>query len=295
MGTRYEIQIVGPPAAGRTLADQVEAELATIDEEMSTWRDDSVLSRFNAGPADVWVDIPERTATVLTAAVKFNEISAGALDVTLRPLALAWGFQGDTPPRVPSDAELSGLREQTGMSLLERSSNGRAIRKLAPNLEVDVSALAKGFAVDQLSNLIRQAGHRNFMVEIGGEIYASGERPGGGPWRVVVETPGNDSGEPVVVTLSDQAVASSGDYRNYFELNGQRYAHVLDPRTGRPATQSITAVTVIAQNAMTADALATALMVMPMADGRALAKLVGVEVRVSWRGGEDSVTASRNH
>ncbi len=283
MGTGYEIQIVGPVRDDEALANQIAAELAVIDQEMSTWRDDSVLSRFNAGPAGVWVDIPSRTAAVLSAAERLHELSGGALDITLRPLSLAWGFQGDSLPRIPPEAELLGLGKHTGMSLLERSADGTAIRKQVAGLEIDVSALAKGYAVDQLAALLRQAGYRNFMVEIGGEIYAGGERPGGGPWRVAVEAPGSDSDEPVVLSLQDQAVASSGDYRNYFEMDGQRYAHILDPRTGRPAAGAISAVTVIADDAMTADALATALMVMSRAEGLALAETAGVEALISLR------------
>lgn len=255
--------------------------LAEIDQTLSTWRDDSEISAFNQQRSEDWFDLAPAFAEVLDGAQWAARETGGALDITLRTLSLAWGFQGDGEPTVPSPATINAIRERTGMHLIERSADGSALRKRNPEVEIDLSAVAKGYAVDRLAAVLRAHGMEDFLVDIGGEIYAAGERPGGGPWRIAIEALSDDTG--AALALSDQAVATSGDYRIQFEVEGQRYAHVLHPLTGRPPSHGTAMATVIAEEAMTADALATAMLVLRPADALAAADRLGVGLRLVIR------------
>lgn len=291
MGTRYQLRLAEPVADMEGLRVAITEELADIDRQLSTWRDDSEISRFNHGAGtDPW-PVAGAFLAVLDKALALSRDTEGALDITLRPLALAWGFQGEGPPRVPSDAALRSLRAHTGMHLLERtvSSGGVTLRKRDARVEIDLSAVAKGYAVDRLAARAREAGARNFLVEIGGEVRAGGQRPGGGAWRVAVEPVTPNSARQVLV-LENEAVATSGDYRNYFEVDGRRYAHVLDPATGRPAANGTAGATVVAGDAATADGLATAFLVMAPERAQALAEQLGVGLKLELRNGDRVVT-----
>ncbi len=294
MGTRYEVRLLGHLPDPEALLNAIEQELATIDLEMSTWREDSDISRFNAGTGETAVPIPGRLLEVIEAAQRLSEKTDGALDITLMPLALAWGFQGSLPPQVPDPESLAQLGRLTGMHLLELSAEQSTLSKRHAGVMIDVSALAKGYAVDRLAGLLMARGFDHFMVEIGGEVRARGERSGGGPWRIAVELPGskqadNDAAAVQYIQLQNQAVASSGDYRNHFVIEGRRYAHVLDPATHRPAAFGTEAVTVIAQDTMTADALATAFMAMPASRALEIADSLGVEVLITSRDADGSL------
>jgi len=296
MGTGFQVRLARPVPDPDALHQAIEAELAAIDRQMSTWRDDSEIARFNRARDSGWHPISPAFATVLRRARELSETTGGALDVTLRPLARAWGFQGEGPPRVPPPDLIDDLRAHAGMAMLELAPSGDALRKLDPALELDVSALAKGYAVDRLAARVAAAGGQDFLVAIGGEVRAAGERPGGGPWRIGVERVSGPErtgrGEEAAVDsmpallLRDEAVASSGDYRNYFLVDGERYAHVLDPATGRPAAFGVAVATVVAPDAITADALATAFMAMPPDRSLALADELGVALRLALRGAD---------
>jgi len=295
MGTGYEVRLPGHLSDPEELLNAIEQELAVIDLEMSTWRKDSAISRFNAGPGETAVSIPGRLLEVIAAAQRLSGQTDGALDITLMPLALAWGFQGSHAPQVPDPETLAQLGRVTGMHLLELSAEQATLSKQHSGVMIDVSALAKGYAVDRLAELLVARGFEHFMIEIGGEVRAQGERPGGGPWRIAVELPGaqqadNGAGTVQYIQLQNQAVASSGDYRNHFVIEGRRYAHVLDPATHRPAAFGTEAVTVIADDTMTADALATAFMAMPAARALEIARRSGVEVLISARNPDDRLS-----
>jgi thiamine biosynthesis lipoprotein len=215
---------------------------------------------------------------VLAEARTVHELSGGALDIALLPLTMAWGFQGEAEAVPPSPAAVAATLAYSGMQRLVFSEDGARLRKRDARQGLDVSALAKGYAVDRLGDLLEAAGAGHFLVEFGGEILAVGERPGGGPWRVAVEPAG--PGQPsVALALSNAAVATSGDYRNHVTIDGQRLGHVLDPGTGRPAEAGVVAATVIAGNTQRADALATAFLVMDEAAAFALADRLGVGLR----------------
>jgi thiamine biosynthesis lipoprotein len=277
-GTRYQILLVERDLDTDALAAAVENTLDTLDKTFSTWRPDSEISRINAAEADRDLKLSKDFQEVLTEARTVHVLSGGALDIALLPLTMAWGFQGDTEPSPPSSAAVAEILAYARMERMTFSEDGARLRKLDARQALDLSALAKGYAVDRLGELLEDAGARNFLVEFGGEVLARGERPGGGPWRVAVESVG--PGQPqVALLLNSEAVATSGDYRNHILIDGRRLGHVLDPRTGRPSETGVVAATVIAGNAQRADALATAFLVMNEADAFELADTLGVGLR----------------
>jgi FAD:protein FMN transferase len=177
-----------------------------------------------------------------------------------------------------------------GMDRLAARQDPPALRKTAPGLQVDLSSIAKGWAVDEIAGLLRDAGHAAFLVEIGGEIRAGANKPDGSPWRIAVETPVTDRREVRrVVPLTDMAMATSGDYRNFFEAGGQRHSHTLDPRTGQTVRHALASVTVFAPSCAEADAWATALLALGDRDAPAVAEAAGVEALFIVRRGEELV------
>ncbi len=283
MGTTYSVQLVDPDPDREALGRAIERELDNLDRQLSTWRDESEIARFNRLPADEGFPLSPAFAAVLERALELGRATGGALDPTVLPLSRAWGFQGDRAPAVPADTEIAALLTHTGAGLLsvEIDEDGPRARKSDPRVEIDLSALAKGYAVDRLAALVERGGGRNYLVEIGGELRAAGRRADGTPWRVGLEGPDGLTGG--VVLLEDEAVATSGDYRNYFETQGVRHSHVLDPRTGRPVAHATAVATVVAADAMTADGLATAFLVLPPDEALAVADQFGVALSLQLR------------
>jgi thiamine biosynthesis lipoprotein len=282
-GTRYQILLADRDLDTEVLADAVENTLDSLDRTFSTWRSDSEISRINAAGAGRFLPLSDDLQRVLAEARTVHDLTGGALDIALLPLATAWGFQESTGPAAPSPSTVEAILAYSGMRRLTFSEDGARLGKHDARQGLDVSSLAKGYAVDRLGELLEEAGAKNFLVEFGGEILARGKRPGGGPWRVAVESPG--PGEPELgLVLSNAAVATSGDYRNHRIIDGQRLGHVLDPRTGRPSETGAVAATVIAGNAQRADALATAFLVMDADAAFELADALGVGLRRVTRG-----------
>jgi len=286
MGTFWSARIADQ-RAGRTGLSRdsirvlIETELRQVDQLMSHYLETSELSRFNARADTLPVEISIRTAEVLGHALEIGALSGGAFDVTVGPLVDAWGFgPSQEPLHVPSDEEIEGLLEATGHEHLRLDPDARTLAKSSPSLRVNLSALAKGYAVDRAANAILAAGFDNLMVEIGGEVRAHGTHPSGRPWQVAIEHP-QTTGRSIqrVVPLNDEAVATSGDYRIYRDVEGRRVSHLLDPRTGRPVDHGLASVTVFDPLCVRADALATALLVLgpeagfELANARELAAL----------------------
>lgn len=283
-GTRYQVQLVATDPDTAALGAEIERVLGEIDRSLSTWREDSEISAFNRRRDSAWVALSPPFAAVMAGAFSAWRDTGGTFDVTLRPLSLAWGFQGPRAPGPPAPEELAILQAHTGMDRLVLAPDGRALRKTDPTVEIDLSAIAKGYAVDRVGAVLDAAGHDDWLVEIGGEVRGRGARPDGAPWRIAVEPPPGPEalGAPTtlpelpVVALRDLAIATSGDYRNALLLEGRRLGHVLDPASGRPAAQGVTSATVLAASAMRADALATAFLVMPPEASLTLADRLGV-------------------
>ena len=268
MGTTWSV--VYADAAGVSAADlrrRIERELEAINAVFSTYRPDSEISRLNRRAGAAPVQLSARFAEVLDAALAIGELSDGAYDVTVGPLVELWGFgAGDFSGAAPEARQIAEARRRVGSGRLRWDRERRLLTR-PRGMRVDLSSIAKGYA----------EGLENTLTEIGGELRVSGERPEGGPWRLAVESPDPAAGRFVdALNLRDAAVATSGDYRNFFEVDGRRYSHLLDPRTGYPVAHELVSVTVVHRDCMTADALATALIVLGPEQARALADREGL-------------------
>jgi len=290
MGTVYSVRLSAlPPELTLTeVAALVDAELATVNSAMSTYDRQSELSRFNARATTDWVPASPALAAVVSEAQRIAAGSSGAFDVTAGPLVDLWGFgpvrgQGSTP----ETAAIETVRERVGYRQLEVRVDPPALRKTRGDLSVDLSAIAKGHGVDRVATRLERLGVDDYLVEIGGEIRTRGRRPDGRYWQVGVERPDSD-GRTVrqVLPLATGALATSGDYRNFFAEDGRRYSHIIDPRTGKPVRHGIASVTVHADDCMTADGWATALSVLGPEEGLALARDQGLAALFVLRDGD---------
>ena len=258
------------PAA---LEAAVQRRLDRIEGRMSHYRVDSELSRFNGARTTAPQPMSAETLGVVAEALAVSRESGGAFDVTVGPLVDAWGFGPAGRTRAaPDKAARAALRTRVGSELLEIDRAASTLRKRREEVVIDLSAIAKGYAVDAVASLLTDLGARDYLVEIGGELRAAGTNEQGAPWRVAIERPG--AGAPAaqrIVALRDAAIATSGDYRNFYDLDGARISHLIDPRTGRPATHGLRSVSVIAERCSLADARSTALAVLGPQDGYTLA------------------------
>ncbi|WP_353982006.1 FAD:protein FMN transferase [Salinicola endophyticus] len=258
-GTGFHITFYGDydDAQLAQIESSVKAALNQVDQLMSTYKPDSELSRFNRTPVGEPFTLSPQTAAVIREAIRIGKLSDGAFDVTVGSAVNLWGFGPDKhPDRVPDDAQIAQALEAVDYRALQL--DGNTLTKTKP-VYVDLSGIAKGYGVDQAARALEAAGVERYLVEVGGEIRTHGDKPGGEPWRVAVEKPlSYERSVQRIIELDAAAVATSGDYRNYFEDDGERYSHTIDPRTGRPIKHHLVSVTVIAADCMTADALATA-------------------------------------
>jgi thiamine biosynthesis lipoprotein len=274
MGTTYRVVVAGPsPGANerRELEQAIAAELDRVDGLMSTYRKDSELSRFNRSQSTAPFPVSADTAQVVKWAQLISEQSGGAFDVTVRPLVAAWGFGAGAHVEPPDADELAQLRARVGYRRL--SVEGQSLRKTRPDVSVDLSAIAKGYAVDRVSQVLRDHGRPAHMVEVGGEVRVSGKKADGSSWRIGIEQPDSDERQSrLVIKLHDVSMATSGDYRNYFERDGVRVSHTIDPRTGKPITHNLASVSVLNETCALADGYATALDVLGPDDAYRLAE-----------------------
>lgn len=280
MGTTYTVKVVGMPAElkKKTLHAEIEEKLNMINAEMSTYDRESELSRFNTNRSTDWVETSSDLATVVREAQHVSELTAGAFDVTVAPLVDLWGFgPEDRQDRIPSPREIAATATRIGYTHVRTRGSPPAIRKDLPDLHIDLSAIAKGYAVDQITELLESRGIANYLVEIGGELRGRGHNDAGNRWRIGIEQPAYGSRDVyAVITINDVGVATSGDYRNFFEKDGVRYSHTINPVTGRPVTHALASVTVIGYSTTEADALATGLLVLGPEEGYRLAEREGI-------------------
>ena len=280
MGTSFSVKIVAPANAVdlESVRTQVEQTLATIEQQMSTYIADSEISLFNAQRSVEWFEVSAELCDVVTQALTLSAATDGAFDITVGPLVNLWGFgPGGQVAEPPAQDLIAVLLQAIGHTALHTDCSVPALRKDLPDLYVDLSAFAKGYGVDKLAALLDAAGVEDYLVEIGGELRVRGRNAGGEDWGIAIESPGR-IGRAVqsVIRLTDAAMATSGDYRNYFEHDGRMYSHTIDPRTGYPVAHDAASVTVIAATAAYADAMATALLVMGPTDGIAFADREGI-------------------
>ena len=280
MGTSWTASWHGAPIETDPLpASAVEDELVRllnrIDELMSTWREDSEVSRFNASDSTEWFSVSRETVRVVARSLELSRASRGAFDVTVAPLVDLWGFGKAGKQKKPTAEDLAAVRLLVGWEKIELRDDPPAIRKTMSGVRIDLSAIAKGYAVDVLGEYLETVLVSGYLVEVGGETRVKGSRPDGGPWRIGVEqTVAGQRGVRSVLALSDgpHGIATSGDYRNRREMGGRIVSHTLDPRKGQPVEHQLAAVTVVAEDCMTADAWATMLMVMGPQKGLLFAK-----------------------
>jgi thiamine biosynthesis lipoprotein len=281
MGTTYEVVVPQPPAGlGRAeLQRAVDEVLADVDSHLSNWNPDSEISRFNAEERTDWVPVSDVLFDLLATTQAIARASGGAFDVTVAPLVRAWGFGAQARDRTgsPTDAELEQLRQSVGYGKLELRKDPRSLRKTVPGLHVDLDGIAPGLAVDLIAARLEESGTRDYLVELGGEVRARGRSPAGRPWRVAVEAPLQGERRPyAIVELDGLSVSTSGDYRDFHDVDGRRVSHTIDPRSGTPVEHDLTSVTVIEDSAAEADAWATALMVLGPEQGLTLAEQKGI-------------------
>lgn len=265
-GTSYHINVVLTEDQERleTLAGGIGEVLEEVDASMSTWRDDSELSLFNQrADQSQWVPVSAGLFEVLQKAEEISTMTGGAFDVTIGPVVNLWGFGPQArPEQAPSEEVLAKALAATGFEKLELRVDPPAVRA-TPRQYVDLSAIAKGYGVDAVARFLESEGVEAYLVEIGGEVRVNGRKPDGSTWRLAIEQPVSEGREVNrVVALESRAMATSGDYRNYYESEGRRYSHTIDPTTGEPIAHKLASVTVIADDCMTADALATGFNVM---------------------------------
>lgn len=274
MGTYYSIVIDGAEeSAGSAVTAEVEACLADVNRQMSTWDPESEISQFNRLESTDWFAVSPQFAEVVQESLRIHLLTNGAFDPTVAPLIDLWGFGSRKPRKFPTQEEIDAAKQSVGMQFVEARMDPPAIRKNRRTVSLNLSAIAKGYGVDRVSLLLKSLGYPSHVVDIGGENRAGVAKAGGARWRLGVESPLETSGElQRVVEIVEKSVATSGDYRNYFEMDGVRYSHAIDPVTGRPVVNPPASISVISDSCMTADALATGLLVLGTEKGIALAR-----------------------
>lgn len=292
MGTSYSVVIPLLPedTSQQAIQERIESLLEGINRQMSTYLPDSELSRINQSEARVWLEVSPELIEIIRQAISISQQTNAAFDITVGPLVNLWGFgprQG-LPTSRPTDEAVESARGLVGYQHIELDIENRRIRKPFKDLYIDLSAIAKGYGVDAIANYLDSLGIRGYLVEIGGELRGKGLSPRGDSWRVAVERP--ESGQRQVhkvLNVSDIAIATSGDYRNFYEYDGVRFSHTIDPRTGMPVTHSLASVTVLSEQALIADAWATALMVLGEQKGFELAEEKGVAAYFLYQQGDE--------
>jgi len=267
MGTTYHIKLVtGNSKKISGLKEKIEKRLEEINKSMSTYRKDSEISRFNAlKNTGQKFKVSRDFAQVIIESKKLYRLTDGAWDGSIYPLINLWGFgMSERKNRIPPKEKIAWFLRDVGFDNIDLV-DGRYLLKKKASISIDLGSIAKGYAVDKVAELIKKEEIKNFLVEIGGEVYASGVRKDGRCWRIGVNRPRKEAPYDEIykiVTLKDKAFATSGDYRNYFEVKGKRYSHILNPKTGYPVANGVVSVSIVAGTCAFADGLATAVMVM---------------------------------
>ncbi len=267
MGTTYAVKIAEkqqlPDKEIAALKQSVDLVLIEVNRQMSTYIPESEISQFNNLTKSEWLDISDDFAFVLDQSIRICNLTDNSLDITIGPVVNLWGFGPEQRPHtIPTDEEVENRMQSVGIDNLELRPDPPTVKKNIPHLMVDLSSTAKGFGVDKVFNLLTELGYKNVMVEIGGEVRTSGKNQKSELWKIGISTPDQSGSIEKVVPLSNIAMATSGDYWNYFEEDGIRYSHTIDPITGRPITHKLASVTVFDSTCLQADGLATGIFVM---------------------------------
>ncbi len=280
LGTTYSVLLVAPGElfSADELRSSILETIEEVDQLASTWREDSELSRFNANASSTWIDTSMEFCEAIERALEIGRLTDGAFDITVGPLVNLWGFgpDGDVS-EPPAEDRLRSVMDRVGYEQLQTRCDVPAVQKRSGSVYVDLSGWAKGYAVDRLAALLDERALKDYLVEIGGELRVRGHNAEGLKWAIAVEAPSTTERVPrSVLRLTDTSVATSGDYRNFFQHDGKHYSHTIDARTGYPISHALAAVTVVNESAAYADAMATALLVLGPTEGPERAEQLGV-------------------
>ena len=293
-GTTWSLTYLGSPdeVSPAQVESQIGAAFALVNESMNHYDPSSLISEFNALPAQTPIEVDWDFTYVLSAALELTAATRGAYDVSVTAWSDLWGFGPEGPKQFPDAGDIEMTRAQVGVAQLDWESTTRTLSKRAPGLKLDFSSLAKGYAVDLGADTLEDLDIPHFMLEVGGEVRVRGASPRGDAWRIAVERPdaGARGGIQAALAVSDTGIATSGDYRNFFERDGQRYSHLIDPRNGYPIRHDVVSVTVVHGSAMMADAWATALTVMGSTQALAVAEQGDLAVYLLRRSGNELET-----
>ncbi|MEM9344399.1 MAG: FAD:protein FMN transferase [Pseudomonadota bacterium] len=281
MGTTYQVVAVDKTRELQqpVVKEAVEAALAEVNAAMSNWDDSSEVSRLNAAKSGEKMRVSPAFVEVVEASREVSRLSAGHFDATVGLLIELWGFGAPERRGVPTDEAIAAARNRAGMERLVVAGSD-TIQKTRDDTQVYLAGIGKGYGADRIGRALRDLGIEDFLVEIGGDLYAEGRNPDGVPWQIGIESPNAEDRSVLgVVGLSGRGLASSGDYRNYFEVDGERYSHLIDPTTGRPVTHKTASATVIAENAMLADAWSTGMLILGRERGLEIAADNGIAVQ----------------
>ncbi len=290
-GTTYHIKAALDklPVTVNGLRASVEETFSAIDAKLSNYREDSEISRLNRQKTTDWLPVSPEIAGLIDIARQVHARSDSCYDLTVKPLFDLWGFSRHEN-RVPDKAEIDRALGHVGMSRLEVDVNNSRIRKLDPELEIDLSSIGQGYTVGALARLLESQGIGNYLVEVGGELAVKGNKANGKPWRVAIEKPTPFAREVERVLEVHQkkgtAIMTAGTYRNFFEDKGQVYSHIIDPRTGRPVTHHLLSVTVLHEDPSWADAWDTALLCVGEQQAEKIAEAEGLKVLLIYQEGE---------
>lgn len=291
MGTFWRISLAGvAPERKASLQKAVQQQLDEDDRQLSTWKNDSVLSRFNQYRGSDPQPVSENMADIVSLSLRIGRKTAGAMDITVGPLVNLWGFGPDKQPlKEPTQAQIDAAKALTGLQHLQviQKAEGAYLQKDLPGLYVDLSTVGEGFATDHLARLMEKEGINSYLVSVGGAVLTRGKNAQGQPWKVAIQKPTDrENAVQAVVDLQGHGISTSGSYRNYYELDGKRISHVIDPTTGRPIQHKLVSATVIATTALEADGWDTGLMVLGEEKAKALALRENLAVYLIEKQGE---------
>ncbi|HDS8991682.1 FAD:protein FMN transferase ApbE [Klebsiella pneumoniae] len=291
MGTFWRVSIIGvDEAKAQALRAKVQAQLDADDRLLSTWKNDSALMRFNhAADTRPW-PVSEAMADIVTLSLRIGAKTDGAMDITVGPLVNLWGFGPDKQPVATPDAQaIAAAKARTGLQHLQviNQSGRQFLQKDIPDLFVDLSTVGEGYAADHLARLMEQEGISRYLVSVGGALVSRGMNGEGKPWRVAIQKPTDrENAVQAIVDINGHGISTSGSYRNYYELDGKRISHVIDPQTGQPITHKLVSVTVIAPTALEADGWDTGLMVLGPEKAQQVVREQGLAVYMIVKEGE---------
>lgn len=291
MGTFWRVSVIGvDEAKAEALRAKVQAQLDADDRLLSTWKNDSALMRFNhAADTRPW-PVSEAMADIVTLSLRIGAKTHGAMDITVGPLVNLWGFGPDKQPVNTPDAQaIAAAKARTGLQHLQviNQSGRQFLQKDIPDLFVDLSTVGEGYAADHLARLMEQEGISRYLVSVGGALVSRGMNGEGKPWRVAIQKPTDrENAVQAIVDINGHGISTSGSYRNYYELDGKRISHVIDPQTGQPISHKLVSVTVIAPTALEADGWDTGLMVLGPEKAQQVVREQGLAVYMIVKEGE---------